>query len=274
MDFPPNRPGGAEPAVESLLCRDKQFCFQQSKSCWCPLTAEALQVLHVQGSAVDGISLIIKVSFFYLWLDFISTLCSCMLVFRSDWWPARKTCLWRPPTGVCGAEWAHYGQEPGDAVEGDGPLDQVWGGRGGGNGPLGEASRGFAVFPQFAGAQKDHLARYLRGNGEAGALVTGLVLTELHVCSQGRCCWTWTRRPCLGSPTRWWSRWSFLTRSKLRTEPTSWEPCCWNTGDRKCCRQLPVDVCYSFTTDTLDPIIIFLLNQSVLVQFSIILIVL
>lgn len=48
MDFPPNRPGGAEPAVESLLCRDKQFCFQQSKSCWCPLTAEALQVLHVQ----------------------------------------------------------------------------------------------------------------------------------------------------------------------------------------------------------------------------------
>lgn len=44
-------------------------------------------------------------------------------------------------------------------MEGDGPLDQVRGGRGGGDGPLGEASRGFAVLPQSAGAPEDHLAR-------------------------------------------------------------------------------------------------------------------
>lgn len=29
------------------------------------------------------------------------------------------------PPGVCGAERADDGQEPGDAVEGDGSLDQV-----------------------------------------------------------------------------------------------------------------------------------------------------
>lgn len=30
--------------------------------------------------------------------------------------------------------------------------------------------------------------------------------TRDDVCPQARYCWTWTRRPCLASPTRWWSR--------------------------------------------------------------------
>lgn len=54
---------------------------------------------------------------------------------------------------------------------------------------------------------------------------------RVRTCPQVQCCWTWTRRPCLASLTRWWSRWLFPTRSKLRTVPTSWEPCYWNTGD-------------------------------------------
>lgn len=31
-------------------------------------------------------------------------------------------------------------------------------------------------------------------------------LTSLLARPQVQCCWTWTRRPCLALPTKWWSR--------------------------------------------------------------------
>lgn len=57
-----------------------------------------------------------------------------------------------PLSAICGAERAHHGQGSGNAVEGASSLDQVRGGRGAGDGPLGQTSRSFTVLPQLAGA--------------------------------------------------------------------------------------------------------------------------
>lgn len=35
------------------------------------------------------------------------------------------------------------------------------------------------------------------------ALTAVTVVCRVSSATQGRCCWTWTRRPCLASPTRW-----------------------------------------------------------------------
>lgn len=178
-----------------------------------------------------------------------------LLVFRSDWWPAWATANW-PFSQVFvelneltidknqemqwkeTARWIKFEEDVEEETD-------RWG-------KPHVASLSFRSLLEL----RRTISHGIYGKREKpSALVTGFVPTELPVCLQGRCCWTWTRRPCLVLPTRWWSRWSFLTRSKLRTEPTSWEPCCLNTGDRKCLTAANIlDASHSFTADSFEPV--------------------
>lgn len=82
--------------------------------------------------------------------------------------------------GLCRAKWADCGQEPGDALERDGSLDQVWGGCWGRYGPLGQTSRGLTVLPKPAWAPQDHHTWYV-------CITSSMIWGFFHLLSTVEC---------------------------------------------------------------------------------------
>lgn len=122
-----------------------------------------LSFMHEQGEIFEHKNLIcikMHTTQTVLW----ETWTTIVRIGRTGWW------LWSVKViydvilaslGLCRAKWTDCGQEPGDALEGDGSLDQVWGGCWGRYRSLGQTSRGLAVVSKPAWAPQDHHTWYM-----------------------------------------------------------------------------------------------------------------